>query len=128
MTAICRKKSLAVVLVFICSVYQIFYWLKGFLCVISLLGPEHRTPKEATMSMTYAGVGVDYNANDFFKRKAQEGASATDLNIGSLGYKVVEWSRGESAFLLEAADHYLAHVEEGLGTKNLVADAMRKLT
>ncbi len=25
---------------------------------------------------------------------------------------------------MEAADHYLAHVEEGLGTKNLVADAV----
>ncbi|HEV8290681.1 MAG TPA: AIR synthase related protein, partial [Tepidisphaeraceae bacterium] len=36
--------------------------------------------------------------------------------------------RGESAYLLEASDHYLAHVEEGLGTKNLVADAMLDLT
>jgi len=33
--------------------------------------------------------------------------------------------RGESAYLLEGEDHYLAHVEEGLGTKNLVADAVR---
>jgi phosphoribosylformylglycinamidine cyclo-ligase len=29
---------------------------------------------------------------------------------------------------MEAADHYLAHVEEGLGTKNLVADAMQLAT
>lgn len=36
-------------------------------------------------------------------------------------------SRGESAYLVEAAEHYLAHVEEGLGTKNLVADAMYRL-
>jgi len=36
--------------------------------------------------------------------------------------------RGESAYLLETADGYLAHVEEGLGTKNLVADAMLDLT
>src|SRR5206468_3729684 len=36
--------------------------------------------------------------------------------------------RGESAYLLEAPDHYLAHVEEGLGTKNLVADHMLELT
>jgi phosphoribosylformylglycinamidine cyclo-ligase len=35
--------------------------------------------------------------------------------------------RGESSYLLEAADHYQAHVEEGLGTKNLVADAMLRL-
>ncbi|OHE77454.1 MAG: phosphoribosylformylglycinamidine cyclo-ligase, partial [Verrucomicrobia bacterium RIFCSPLOWO2_12_FULL_64_8] len=36
--------------------------------------------------------------------------------------------RGESAYLVEADDHYLAHVEEGLGTKNLVADAMQAHT
>ena len=36
-------------------------------------------------------------------------------------------SRGESAYLIETPDCYLAHVEEGLGTKNLVADAMYRL-
>jgi phosphoribosylformylglycinamidine cyclo-ligase len=36
--------------------------------------------------------------------------------------------RGESAYLLETDTGYLAHVEEGLGTKNLVADAMLQLT
>jgi phosphoribosylformylglycinamidine cyclo-ligase len=36
--------------------------------------------------------------------------------------------RGESAYLIEAADCYLAHVEEGLGTKNLIADEMLRLT
>ena len=35
---------------------------------------------------------------------------------------------GESAYLLEGPTEYLAHVEEGLGTKNLVADAMLKQT
>jgi len=29
---------------------------------------------------------------------------------------------------MDAGDHYVAHVEEGLGTKNLVADAMYRLT
>src|SRR5262249_28735677 len=32
--------------------------------------------------------------------------------------------RGESAYLIETPDAYLAHVEEGLGTKNLVADSV----
>ena len=36
-------------------------------------------------------------------------------------------SRGESAYLVETPDNFLAHVEEGLGTKNLVADAMYRL-
>src|SRR5205823_12890299 len=35
--------------------------------------------------------------------------------------------RGESAYLLETPDAFLAHVEEGLGTKNLVADEMERL-
>ena len=29
---------------------------------------------------------------------------------------------------MEAPEYFLAHVEEGLGTKNLVADAMHRLT
>src|SRR5207248_9684913 len=37
-------------------------------------------------------------------------------------------TRGESAYLMEAADAFWGHVEEGLGTKNRVADAMGKLT
>lgn len=36
-----------------------------------------------------------------------------------------EASRGESVYLIETPTNFLAHVEEGLGTKNLVADAMR---
>ena len=36
--------------------------------------------------------------------------------------------RGESAYLIETPTEYLAHVEEGLGTKNLIADAMLALT
>jgi phosphoribosylformylglycinamidine cyclo-ligase len=45
-----------------------------------------------------------------------------------LGFSEVEMSRGESAYLIDAGDYYVAHVEEGLGTKDLVADAMYKLT
>ncbi len=39
----------------------------------------------------------------------------------------MEESRGESAYLIEFPSFFLAHVQEGLGTKNLVADAMQKL-
>ncbi len=83
------------------------------------------------MSMTYAGTGVDYNAMDPFKRMAQLAARETAGNIGRLNsgeFQEFEASRGESAYLIEAARSYLAHVEEGLGTKNLVADAMYALT
>jgi len=83
--------------------------------------------------MTYAGVGVDYDAMDSFKRMAQLAGRETATNISRLNdgeFREVEMSRGESAYLIEAEKSYFyfAHVEEGLGTKNLVADAMYRLT
>lgn len=81
--------------------------------------------------MTYAGVGVNYDAMDPFKRMAQLAGRETANNIRRLNngeFQEVEMSRGESAYLIEAAKSYFAHVEEGLGTKNLVADAMYRLT
>jgi phosphoribosylformylglycinamidine cyclo-ligase len=77
--------------------------------------------------MTYAGSGVDYGALDPFKRRAQLAGRSTADAIRRLGVSEVETSRGESAYLIETPDHYLAHVEEGLGTKNLVADAVYRL-
>jgi phosphoribosylformylglycinamidine cyclo-ligase len=78
--------------------------------------------------MTYTGVGVDYEAMDPFKRLAQQAGRETANTILRLGFAEVEMSRGESAYLIDAGDHYVAHVEEGLGTKDLVADAMYRLT
>ncbi len=81
--------------------------------------------------MTYAGVGVDYDAMDPFKRMAQLAGRETADNIRRLNdgeFHEVEMSRGESAYLIESAQSYLAHVEEGLGTKNLVADEMYRRT
>lgn len=74
--------------------------------------------------LTYAGSGVDYGALDPFKRRAQAAGRATAPALARFGATEVESSRGESAYLIETADAFLAHVEEGLGTKNLVADAM----
>jgi phosphoribosylformylglycinamidine cyclo-ligase len=96
----------------------------------------HQAPREAKMSvnndgMTYAGSGVDYDSMDPFKRAAQTAARKTSSVIERISngeFRELEASRGESAFLIEAAKSYVAHVEEGLGTKNLVADAMYKLT
>jgi len=82
-------------------------------------------------NMTYAGTGVDYGAMDPFKRDCQLAAIQTAGNIAGWGggsYREVESSRGESAYLIETPWGYIAHVEEGLGTKNLVADAMYALT
>jgi phosphoribosylformylglycinamidine cyclo-ligase len=78
--------------------------------------------------MTYAGAGVDYGALDPFKRRAQAAGRSTADVLKRLGMSEVEASRGESAYLIETADSFLAHVEEGLGTKNLIADAVYQLT
>lgn len=79
-------------------------------------------------NMTYLKTGVNYDAMDPFKRAAQLAGRETAWNLGRLGFIEVEKSRGESAYLIETSDSFLAHVEEGLGTKNLVADAMYPLT
>ncbi len=76
--------------------------------------------------LTYASAGVNYDFMDRFKRLAQQEAAKTSPIIERHGMFVVELSRGESAFVIDEPDRYTAHVVEGLGTKNLVADEVRK--
>ncbi len=76
-------------------------------------------------AMTYAESGVNYADMDPFKIAAQKAAITTASNM-KFGFSEVTSSRGESVYLIDTPDCYLAHVEEGLGTKNLVADAMYK--
>lgn len=78
--------------------------------------------------MTYQSSGVDYGPLDAFKVACQQAAAKTADQLALHGLAEAAGVRGESAYLVETADGYLAHVEEGLGTKNLVADAMQKLT
>jgi phosphoribosylformylglycinamidine cyclo-ligase len=75
------------------------------------------------MSLSYESSGVRYDQLDAFKRACQRAARETAPLLADHGYREPATTRGESAYLIEADDHYLAHVEEGLGTKNLVADA-----
>lgn len=77
--------------------------------------------------MTYAGVGVDYGAMDPFKRMAQIAAAGTDQLASRFGFRVVEWTRGESVFVMRTPLGDIGFVVEGLGTKNRVADAMYKI-
>lgn len=80
------------------------------------------------MSLSYESSGVNYDQLDTFKRACQRAARTTAGLLKEHGYAEPATTRGESAYLMEAADHYLAHVEEGLGTKNLVADAVYAAT
>ena len=76
------------------------------------------------MSLSYESSGVRYDQLDAFKRACQQAARTTAGELTVHGYAEPATTRGESAYLIEGDDHFLAHVEEGLGTKNLVADAV----
>jgi phosphoribosylformylglycinamidine cyclo-ligase len=77
------------------------------------------------MSLSYESSGVKYGPLDAFKRACQKAALTTTDLLAGHGYREPVAVRGESAYLIEAEDHFVAHVEEGLGTKNLVADAVQ---
>ena len=78
--------------------------------------------------LSYGKAGVAYDVLDDFKRTCQRVARTTGVQLESHGFREVEQVRGESAYLVETDSEYYAHVEEGLGTKNLVADAVLEAT
>lgn len=79
--------------------------------------------------ITYSQVGDDYSTKDPIKKLAQIAATQTAKHLEAVGYREISDSRGESAFIW-GIDHgrFMASVIEGLGTKNLIADAMRDIT
>ena len=79
------------------------------------------------MGMRYSKL-VSFLEMDPFKIAAQLAARDTAEQLLRFGFTEVGFSRGESVYLIETPYNYLAHVEEGLGTKSLVADAMYELT
>jgi len=76
----------------------------------------------------YAAAGVDYQLIDALKVRAQRAARATAVHLSSHGAHELERSRGESAYVTEVGGLLLASITECLGTKALVADAVRPLT
>jgi phosphoribosylformylglycinamidine cyclo-ligase len=77
--------------------------------------------------LSYESAGVRYDVLDSFKRACQKfGATTTDA-LRHHEMSEARGTRGESAYLIETPNEYLAHVEEGLGTKNLVADEVHNL-
>lgn len=79
-------------------------------------------------ALTYAAAGVNYDVLDAFKRSCQKAAAGTVGALSRHGFSEPEAIRGESCYLIETPTEYLAHVEEALGTKVMVADAMYALT
>lgn len=78
--------------------------------------------------INYSQTGVDYSVMDPLKKLAQQKGKQTSKNLLNFNIKEVEQSRGESAYVWEEEDSYRALVIEDLGTKNLVADEMAKVT
>jgi phosphoribosylformylglycinamidine cyclo-ligase len=73
------------------------------------------------MSSEYSKAGIDYDVLDESKRAAIRNAEATSPLIAAHGGRVIEQSRGASAFVLELGGQQLAFVVEGLGTKSILA-------
>jgi len=84
---------------------------------------KYKKPK-----LTYKKSGVDYSKIDPLKVLAQKTAKKTAGNLLPLGYREVEESRGESAYVVDVGNFYIASITECLGTKALVADEVRKIT
>lgn len=78
--------------------------------------------------LDYAAAGVDYHRIDALKIRAQRAARSTAANLASHGAKEIESSRGESAYVMEVGGLLIASITECLGTKVLVADAVRKIS
>jgi phosphoribosylformylglycinamidine cyclo-ligase len=76
----------------------------------------------------YAAAGVDYDVLDPGKRLAQRGAAATADLLARHEFSEVSGTRGESAYVIDVGPFLLASLTEGLGTKNVVANAVREIT
>ncbi|MBP7832546.1 MAG: phosphoribosylformylglycinamidine cyclo-ligase [Candidatus Levybacteria bacterium] len=74
--------------------------------------------------ITYKNSGVNYEVLDPVKKFAQDEALLTGKNLITHKFSEVTDTRGESAYVWLQGDTYMATVIEGLGTKNLVADAV----
>ena len=66
--------------------------------------------------LTYKQSGVDYDKIDPLKVMAQKAARGTAQNLLAAGFQEVEASRGESAYVIDVGDFYLASITECLGT------------
>jgi len=86
------------------------------------------SPASGREPLTYQQAGVDYARIDPLKILAQQAAAATAPNLARHGLAEVAASRGESAYVVDCGEFYLASITECLGTKALVADQMRAIT
>lgn len=82
----------------------------------------------ATTPLDYAAAGVDYSKIDPLKLLAQQSARATAVNLRHHGVEEIAATRGESAYVMDIGGTLIASITECLGTKALLADAVRPLS
>lgn len=79
-------------------------------------------------TLSYEQAGVNYDVIDPLKVAAQRAAAATAGHLSAHGFREIQASRGESAYVVDVGPFYLASIVECLGSKALVADEMNALT
>ncbi len=82
----------------------------------------------SSTTLSYGQAGVRYELIDPLKVAAQTAAASTATALLTHGYAEVAASRGESAYVVDMGPFHLASIVECLGSKVLVADAMKALT
>ncbi len=78
--------------------------------------------------LDYQSAGVDYHRIDQLKIRAQQAARGTARHLGAHAATEIGASRGESAYVVDVGGVLVASIVECLGTKALVADAMRPIS
>lgn len=81
-----------------------------------------------TSKLSYSSTGVNYENLDKIKRLAQSKAKQTSKNLENSGFKAIEESRGETAFVWDEGNSYKALVIESLGTKSTIAEEVLKIS
>src|SRR5260221_12561364 len=79
-----------------------------------------------TQKLDYHSL-VNYGIADPAKVLAQKEGKATAGNM-PFGFREVDGTRGESAYVFDMGDMYGALVQEGLGTKSLIAQSVYQTT
>ncbi|MEK7570939.1 MAG: AIR synthase related protein [Patescibacteria group bacterium] len=102
--------------------------LTGFDNLFTLSGMDYMIEPVKKQKISYKESGVDYESLDPAKTLAQKAGQQTAKHLTNYGFNELSDTRGESAFIWKQKNIYMASVTESLGTKNLVADAMREIT
>lgn len=75
-------------------------------------------------SISYSQSGVNYSLVDPYKIVMQNEGEKTAKILGSNGFQEGEGTRGETAYVVDIGDQYIAMTMEGLGSKSLITQEL----